>query len=139
MSHYILKLSSGEFVYGVINPKKSDQKIITMHNPMVWEEYTTQDGYTGTALVRYMTGTTEEIIPISTSHVTSMAKMSETFSGYYDAAVACNKITDESYEEKLAYMTKKITEMVVDHQLKVQAAKTGGIAFTENDISDTIH
>jgi hypothetical protein len=139
MSHFILKLTSGEFVYGTINPLELDEKMLVIDNPLVWEDYEMEDGRHGTALVKYMTGTKETKIPIAISAVVSMAAMSPSFENMYEAAVAVQKITDESYDEKIVYMTKRMIDLVMDYQAREQAAKTDGIIMTAADTDTTIH
>ena len=77
MSHFIIKLVSGEFVYGKV--KSAETKMLTIENPLVWEDYISQDGSAGSAMVKYITGSDEKVIPIATNAVVSMAAMSPTF------------------------------------------------------------
>jgi hypothetical protein len=138
MNHFILKLLSGENVYGVIKEKCSSSKMVIIENPMVWEEYEGPDGITGSALVKYLNGTQESSIPISSSSITSMATMSGTFSDFYDAAVEVSKITDESYDERISHMTRKMKSMITDYHARMIADATGEIIGYRTDI-DTIH
>jgi hypothetical protein len=68
-----------------------------------------------------------------------MAVMSETFSNFYDVAVEVQKITDEAYQEKLQYMTKKMLGLVIEYQNKRHATNTGDLVFTAVDTDITIH
>jgi hypothetical protein len=141
MSHFILKLTSGESVYGVIDLDKMEKKMVVIKNPLVYEEYESPEGHTGTALVKYMGGTADNAIPIATASITSMAEMSAAFSRYYDAAVAIQEITDQAYQERLGVMTKRMLAMVSDFQEQAIAASLGKdviVAFP-SDTEDTIH
>jgi hypothetical protein len=139
MSHYVVKLASGELVYGTIDESETDKKMIVLHNPLIWEDYETDDGRVGSALVNYMVGTTEAKVPIAIAGITSMAAMSQTFANFYDVAVAVQKITDEAYKEKLVHMTKKMLGMVIEYQARQHADKTGDIVMHPTDSDTTIH
>lgn len=138
MSHFILKLTSGEIVYGTVDLNSGDKKMIIVKNPLIWEEYESPDGYVGTALVKYLNGTAETQIPLAITSIVSMASMSPTFSQFYDAAVAVQKITDEAYDEKIAHMTKKMKALVTDYQSKVDASQFDGLVAFPTD-TDSIH
>lgn len=138
MSHFILKLTTGEFVYGVIDLDNTDKNMVTLENPLTWEDYETSDGGHGSALVKYCVGTKDKQIPISSASIISMVAMSTQFSSFYDAAVEVNKITDEAYDEKLLSMTKRMQGMVLDFKAKFIADETGGLVAYSTD-SDTIH
>jgi hypothetical protein len=132
---------SGENVYGVVESLKSDPKMLIIKNPLIWEDYDTPDGYTGSALVKFMAGTSESSIPISISSIVSIANMSPEFSKFYDAAVSVQKITDEAYAEKLLDMTRRMKEMIAGYNEKAQAASFGRDALVAFplDTEDTIH
>lgn len=139
-NHFIVKISTGEFVYGEIDLENTDKKMVTLKNPLVWEEYETADGYSGTALVKYMNGSKDKKIPIATSSIVSMSQMDKTFSEFYDAAVACQQITDEVYNEKLRHQTKKMIGLVLDYQAKAAAAELDGLIITPLDTDNpTFH
>jgi hypothetical protein len=139
MSHFILKLTSGENVYGVLDMGSVDKKMVIVENPMVWEEYENPEtGQTGTALVKYLTGTAESKIPVALSSIISMAAMSDTFSNFYDAAVAVAKIMDDAYDERIAGMTHKMVDLIIDYQDKAQAEKTGELVISSSNTT-TIH
>lgn len=138
MSHFVLKLTSGENVYGVLDIKTADKKMVTIENPMIWEEYESPDGHIGTALVKYITGTKETRVPIALSSIISIAAMSDTFSKFYDAAVVVSKITDEAYNERIVSMTNRMVNLIIDYQDKAQAEKTGELVISSSD-TDTIH
>ena len=139
MSHYAVKITSGEIVYGTVDEDGTDSKMIVLNNPLVWEDYETEDGRMGSALVKYLTGSNEEKIPIAISSIVSMATMNETFSHFYDVSVQVQKITDESYQERLVHMTKKMVGLVIDYQNRKHADDTGGIVFSPSDSDTTIH
>ena len=139
MSHYAVKITSGEIVYGTVDEDGTDSKMIVLNNPLVWEDYETEDGRMGSALVKYLTGSNEEKIPIAIASIVSMATMSETFSHFYDVAVQVQKITDESYQERLVHMTKKMVGLVIDYQNTKHPDDTGGIVFSPSESDTTIH
>lgn len=139
MSHYVIKITSGELVYGVVDEKATDKKILILQNPLVWEDYESEDGRTGSALVNYITGAKENKIPISTSSIISMSLMTDTFANFYDVAVAVQKITDAAYKEKLEHMTRKMRTMVIDYQDKAYADETGSLIVSSTDTDTTIH
>lgn len=139
MSHYIVKINSGELVYGTVDSKETDKDMLILNNPLVWEDYEMEDGRVGSALVKYITGSAESKIPISVKSITSMALMSESFAEFYDVAVAVQQITDEAYQEKLQSMTRKMVGMVIDYQNRTHADKTGDIVFSPTDSDNTIH
>lgn len=136
MSHYILKLVTGEFVYGKIDIDNTDKKMVSLTNPLVWEEYTSEDGQSGTAMVKYVTGTHEDTIPIATSSIISMATMSEPFTAFYEAAVGITKISDQNYDAKLADMTARMKLMINDHHARKTAKETDELVSYS---TDTIH
>lgn len=135
MNHFIVKLTSGEFVYGTIEDTKSKGMII-VKNPLTWQEYENEEGHLGSALVKYMTGTEEEEVPISTTSITSMARMSPTFEDFYEAAVAVQKITEEAYNENISFMTIRMIDLVMDYQDKHHAHTTGELVASSKS---TIH
>lgn len=138
MSHYIVKLTSGELVYGTIDEKETDKKMLVLNNPLIWEEYETEDGRMGSALVRYITGTPENKVPVAISAIVSMVTMGDAFINFYDAAVAVQKITEEAYEERLVHMTQRMVSLVMDYQNRAHADQTGDLVISSNsDI--TIH
>lgn len=139
MSHFIVKLTSGEFVYGTVDPKEKDDKMLVINNPLVWEEYEMEDGRTGSALVKYVVGTKETQVPIAITSITSIVTMSQSFEDFYEAAVAVQKITDEAYDEKLSHMTKKMVSLVIDYQARSHASDTDGIVVSLKDSDTTIH
>jgi hypothetical protein len=140
MSHYILKLTSGDIVYGIIDLDKTDKKMVVLENPLTWEDYETEDGRVGSALVKYMTGTDETKIPIATSSIVSMCTMSEKFTNYYEAAAACQAITDEAYAEKLVQMTNRMIELVQDYRAKEAVEELGPDALVAYKTdTNTIH
>lgn len=140
MNHFILKLTNGELVYGVVDPDNTDKKMVTLENPLTWEEYETSEGGTGSALVKFCVGTKETKLPIAATSITSMALMSDRFAHFYDAAVAVNVITDEAYDEKLAYMTKQMIGLVMDYQAKAESEdNSGALVSYSTDSSNTIH
>lgn len=139
MSHFILKLTSGENVYCVLDMKDADKKMVIVENPMIWEEYENPEtGQVGTALVKYLNGTAEYKIPVALSSIISIAAMSTAFANFYDAAVAVSKITDEAYDERLASMTSRMIALVMDYQDKAHAEKTGELVISSSDTT-TIH
>lgn len=142
MSHYILKLTSGEFVYGIIDTIKTDKKMVVLENPLTWEEYETGDGQIGSALVKFVNGSSETSIPIATTAIVSISKMSKVFEDFYDAAVACQQITDEAYDEKISFMTRKMIGLVMEYQAKAAADALGKdsiVAFKKPDSDITFH
>jgi hypothetical protein len=135
MSHYIIKLTSGETVYGMISePTKGT--MVVVKDPLVWEEYETEDGG-GTALVRYIAGTDEEDIPINKNCIVSMAGMSEEFKDFYDAAVGIQKETNGAYSKKIASMAERMKHYLMDMQAKRHSIDTDDIVAWQTD--NTIH
>jgi hypothetical protein len=139
MTHYVLKLSSGELVYGTVDDKKSDKKMLVLNDPLIWEDYESEDGRTGSALVKYMVGAGEEQIPIAIASITSMSTMSDHFANFYDVAVAVQRITDEAYRERLMSMTRGMLGLVIEYQNKQHADSTGGLVMSPSDSDSTIH
>ncbi len=138
MSHFIVKLTSGEAVYGILDEENTDSKMLTLKNPLVWEEYENSEGQVGSVLVKYIVGTDESEIAIATTGLVSMAAMSDQFAKYYDMAVECQKITDQSYAERLKHMTKKMANVIIEYQAKVLSDATDGLIAYRTDL-DTIH
>jgi hypothetical protein len=88
----MFKLSSGELVYGTVDDKKSDKKMLVLNDPLIWEDYESEDGRTGSALVKYMVGAGEEQIPIAKLPSLSMSTMSDHFANFYDVAVEVQRL-----------------------------------------------
>ena len=139
MNHYIVKLITGEFVYGVLDTENTDKKMIIMENPLTWEEYDSPDGVSGSALVKFVSGTRDSSVPIATHSIISITAMSDAFTDFYDAAVAVQKITDEAYDDKIRYMTRKMCSLVMDYQAQAHADETNGIVGYSTDTDITIH
>lgn len=140
MSHYAVKITSGEIVYGTFDEPNLGDKMIVINNPLIWEDYEAEDGRVGSALVKYITGTDEDQVGISISSIISVSAMNEEFTRFYDVAVEVQKITDEAYKEKLQYMTRRMLSLVIEYQNKQHAENTGDIVFTSpTDTDTTIH
>jgi hypothetical protein len=139
MSHYVVKISSGELVYGTANKEDADTKMLILNNPLIWEDYETEDGRMGSALVRFITGGKESRIPIASESIISISLMTEEFSKFYDASVEVQKITDEAYKENLHHMTKKMVGLIIEYQNAAQAYKTGELVVSPKDTDHTIH
>jgi hypothetical protein len=137
MSHFILKLTSGEFVYGVLDENIKEKGMVILQNPLTWQEYSDDEGRLGSALVKYVNGTSENKIPISVSAIMSMAKMSPIFEEFYEAAVAIQQITDESYNENISLMTSRMYDLVVDYQDRKQALITNELVISSKKSSNT--
>jgi hypothetical protein len=137
MSHYVIKIASGEVIYGTVE-NELEKKMLVVNNPLVWEDYESEDGRVGSALVNYLVGTTEKSIPIAVSSIISMASMSDAFTNFYEVAVKVQEITDEAYKEKLVHMTRKMMGLVMEYQDKAKASSSGGLVISA-DSDSTIH
>jgi hypothetical protein len=113
--------------------------MVVIQNPLTWHEYESEEGSAGSALVKYMQGTSENEVPIAITSITSMAKMSPLFENFYDAAVAVQQITDEAYNENIAYMTSRMCDLVMDYQDRMQAMSTDEIVISHKSTNTTIH
>lgn len=139
-SHYVIKLITGESLYATLG--KTEKDVLVVKNPMMWEDYVSEDGMVGSTLVKYVTGSDEKDIPISKTAVISMAKMSNTFINFYDAAVAMTDITVKSYELKLKQITKSMVNRVSEYYAtRVQLETNDIVAYPiiPADDKDTIH
>jgi hypothetical protein len=142
MNHFIIKLASGEFVYGMIDEDTVSSKMLVVNNPLTWEEYINEDGMSSSTLTKFCTGSDEEDVPINSSHVVSITAMSPTFARFYDSAVALQKIIEPSYNSKLEAMTNRMFSAVSDHYAKQVQQETGGIVAYypyPEDSDNTIH
>lgn len=137
MSYFIIKLTTGEFVYGTLSTEKEEKGMVIVNNPLTWQEYSDDEGYMGSALVKFINGTSETQVPIATSHIISMAKMSPVFEEYYEAAVAVQEITRESYEESLVNMTSRMCDLVLDYQDRMQSMHTDELVISSKRSSNT--
>jgi hypothetical protein len=106
---------------------------------MIWEDYETEDGRLGSALVKFITGCSESQVPIAVKSIISMSLLNDAFINFYEVSVEVSKITDEAYQEKLQYMTRKMINLVIDYQNQRHADETGDIVFSPTDSDTTIH
>lgn len=141
MNHFIIKLITGEVVYGKLSENSIEKKMLIIHDPLVWEEYTNEDGYRGASLVKFCTGSDENEVPIINSAVISMNRMSATFAKFYDAAVVTQMFTETQYQVKLKQMTNRMHNYINDYYAYNHSKDTGDIVMypTLPDTEDTIH
>lgn len=142
MNNYVLKLVTGESVFCKIEALP-EEKMLIVSDALTWEEFFGEDGYPVTSLVRYCSGSDEKQVPISKAHIVSMAKMSDEFSAFYEAAVAMSDITQRAYTSKLGSMTARMYDKIQAYHAMNHQKKTGELvayftAGSESD-SDTIH
>lgn len=139
MNHFIIKLTSGEFVYGVINDELKEKNMVVVQNPLTWHEYDDDEGNSGSALIKFINGSSDTEIPIATTSIISMARMSTAFENFYEAAVAVQQITDTAYEENIIRMTNRMCDMVLDFQDRQQAISTDELVISHRSSNTTIH
>lgn len=145
MSHFIIKLITGDTIYGKIQPSQAEgEQMVIVEDPLEWEEFYTEEGYPATTLVRYCAGSDETEIPIARSAIISMAAMSDDFIDFYDAAIGMTDISANSYKVKLRGMTCNMrNKLEAYHALQIQE-ETGDLVQYQihspyDTDTDTIH
>jgi hypothetical protein len=141
MNHFIIRLITGEVVYGKLSSDSIETKMIIIHDPLTWEEYVSEEGHSSSALVRFCNGTDETEIPIVNTAVISMSRMSKDFTNFYDSAVALQKATEKQYSKRLRQMTDRMHAVLNDYWASSVSAETGDIVCypIQPDSEDTIH
>lgn len=139
--HFIIKLITGEMIYGKVNTDQSDNKVVIVKDPLMWEEYYNEDGAVGSTLIKYCTGTHEREVPFTNSSIISMNKMSKPFENFYDAAVEIQLLYESAYDNKLKQMTNRMRNTLLSHMAFIKQKETdelvGWIPYDSED--NTLH
>jgi hypothetical protein len=143
-NYFVIKLSTGDTVYARVEAKQPEGKMVIVEDPLIWEEFFTEDGYSASTLVRYCSGSDEREVPISRNAIVSMAAMSPDFSAFYEAAVGMTDMTADIYKHKLQDMTHSMmNKLSAYHAQKVQRETGDLVSFPLFGIpksdKDTIH
>lgn len=145
MSHFIIKLVTGDTIYGKIQPSQAEgEQMVIVADPLEWEEFYTEEGYPASTLVRYCAGSDETEIPLARTAIISMAAMSEDFIKFYDAAVGMTDISAVAYRSKLRSMTcNMMNKLEAYHATQIQQETGDLVQYQLHSLydldTDTIH
>ena len=145
MSHFIIKLITGDTIYGKMQPsQKEGEQMVIVEDPLQWEEFYTEEGYPASTLTRYCSGSDETEIPIARSAIISMAAMNEDFADFYDAAVGMTDMSAAGYKVKLRGMTcNMLNKLQAYHAAQIQEETGQLVQYQLHDLydldTDTIH
>lgn len=141
MNYYILKLTSGDVIYGMIDEDTISENFLVVSHPMMWEEFYDDEGHASNSLVKYISGTDEEDIPVQSSNIISMALMSKEFIEFYDAALMLQSLSSAPYKKKLLETASRMRAAYNKHTASQIQKATGDIVayYAAESDSGTIH